>query len=69
MSPLGDSDGGKIHGLLGGEIGSLIVCTNEGCHRGTVQSDGRHLLFEWLTKDGEPLREVLRADPAEETLG
>jgi hypothetical protein len=66
MSPLtDDSDGGKVHHFLGAEIGSLIVCTSEGCHRGTVQSDGRHLLFAWETKQGEPAREILLADPAD----
>ena len=66
MSPLtNDSDAGKVHDLIGAEIGSLIVCTAEGCHRGTVQSDGSDLFFEWSTKDGNPVREILRANLAD----
>jgi hypothetical protein len=64
-----DSDGGKIHRFLGAEIGSLTVCTSEGCHPGVVKSDGKHLILEWVTKAGEPAREVLRADPAERPPG
>jgi hypothetical protein len=59
-----DSDGGKIHDLLRAEVGSLTVCTSEGCHPGTVaRLDGKHLAFEWETKDGETVREVLLAEP------
>jgi hypothetical protein len=64
-----DSDGGKIHDLLRAEVGSLTVCTSKGCHQGVVRSDGKHLIMEWVTKGGEPAREVLRADPAERPPG
>jgi hypothetical protein len=64
-----DSNGGKIHELIrGGQVESLI-CTTEGCHQGVVKSDGKHLILEWDSKDGESLREVLRADPAESSPG
>ena len=59
------SDGGKVHRFLGAEISSLIVCTSEGCHPGTVASlDGKHLAFQW-EEDGEPARQILRADSAD----
>jgi hypothetical protein len=63
-----DSNGGKIHELIGAEIGSLIVCTSDGCHQGTIQSDRKHLILEWVTKQGEPAREVVQAAPAERPL-